>query len=127
MSLILFGHFPDQEPTATKEGRFITKDGRVIFIGGPGSGGGSNTGGISDEGSFTPQDYETVMTIIDTEGLSDPEFFEYAPTATREQWTGFFKSVLHVANSDREAGFTKERIPNMVNAALHYFETLPSE
>lgn len=62
MSLILFGQFPNQEPTATKEGRFITKDGRVIFIGGPGGGGG-------------------------------------------------------------RAG--KERIPNMVNATLHYFENMP--
>lgn len=31
--------------TATKEGRFITKDGRVIFIGGPGGGAGGTSGG----------------------------------------------------------------------------------
>lgn len=40
-------------PAARKEGRFITKDGRVVFIGGPGagSGGGGSAGGSSTSGS----------------------------------------------------------------------------
>lgn len=42
MSLILFGQFPDVKPADTKGGRFITYQGRVIFIGGPGEGGGGS-------------------------------------------------------------------------------------
>lgn len=39
-------------PAARKEGRFITKDGRVVFIGGPGGGGGG-TGNIRTGAPFT--------------------------------------------------------------------------
>jgi len=44
----------------TKAGSFITKDGRVIFIGGPGSGGGSaGEGGASVTQTQIIADYET--------------------------------------------------------------------
>ena len=39
----------------TKAGSFITKDGRVIFVGGPGSGGGSSEGGSLGGGMLFPE------------------------------------------------------------------------
>lgn len=44
MSLIMFGEFENKSDE--KAGSFITTEGRVVFVGGPGSGGGSG-GGVS--------------------------------------------------------------------------------
>ena len=39
-------------PRATKEGRFVTIEGRPVFIGGPGQGGGGSSAGGGDKPSF---------------------------------------------------------------------------
>lgn len=44
-NLILFGQFKEEDK---KAGSFITTEGRVVFVGGPGSGGGTSGGGVGE-------------------------------------------------------------------------------
>lgn len=72
-----------------KQGRFITKDGRVIFIGGPGSGSGNSS--ASDEG-FTQAQQQVIANVL-----------EKMPQSHRDAIGGLYSAVEPINISDENA------------------------
>lgn len=102
------------EAAAKKEGRFITKDGKVIFIGGPGGGTGGMSGGSTASTQTTiTSDYATrtrdeqlqqieAALALHNRYVSE-DFTENDVTAYNEANTMVFNDLLRLQTETQEA------------------------